>query len=331
MKCVSFFAGVGGIDLGFEQAGFESIYLNDNDSNAIKTLKSNFSCKIDSRSIREIEPEELPDFDILLAGFPCQAFSIAGHGQGFNDEKGRGNLFFELQRIFSLKKPEVIFLENVKNLVSHDKGNTFKVILSILKKEGYYVKYKVLNSSEYGNIPQNRERIYIVCFRTKEYYDSFEFPKPIKLTNPISSCLEDENTIQDKYFYTQKTPFFEKLVEEIKDAKTLYQWRRKYVRSNKSNLCPTLTANMGTGGHNVPLLNVQGKPNTIRKLTPRECFNFQGFPQNFILPNIANGQLYKQAGNSVVVPVIFRIAKQIKKAINQGNQKINSTPQLNLL
>lgn len=143
----------------------------------------------------------------------------------------------------------------------------------------------------------------------------FQFPEKIELTTTLQDMLEDENTIDKKYFYTEKTPFFDKLVEEIKDAKTLYQWRRQYVRANKSNLCPTLTANMGTGGHNVPLLNIQGKKDTIRKLTPRECFNFQGYPRDFVLPNISNANLYKQAGNSVVVPVIRRIAEQIKKVI----------------
>ena len=316
MKIASFFAGVGGIDLGFEAAGFETVYLNEKDLHATITLKHNFNCLIDHRDIRDVQVDELPFFDILVAGFPCQAFSIAGYRQGFDDEKGRGNLFFELERIFSQRKPEVIFLENVKNLASHDNGNTFQVILDILKKEGYFVKYKVLNSSEYGDIPQNRERVYLVCFLNEQAYNAFSFPDPIPLNKNIIDCLEPEELIENKYYYTQKTPFFNQLTETIKNAETLYQWRRQYVRANKSNLCPTLTANMGTGGHNVPLLNVQGKDNTIRKLTPRECFNFQGFPQDFILPEISNAQLYKQAGNSVVVPVIQRIATQIANALN---------------
>ena len=216
----------------------------------------------------------------------------------------------------TLDKSSNILLENVKNLVGHDNGNTFKVILESLKSHGYHVKYQVLNSCEYGNIPQNRERIYVVCFKDIEAYNKFSFPLPVQLDTSINDLLEDEKTIDKKYFYTEKTPFFSQLVEEIKDAKTLYQWRRQYVRANKSNMCPTLTANMGTGGHNVPLLNVQGHSNTIRKLTPRECFNFQGFPKNFILPkNTSNANLYKQAGNSVVVPVVERIALEIKKAI----------------
>lgn len=317
MKCASFFAGVGGIDLGFDKAGFKTIYANELDKFAVDTIRANFDFIVDHRDIRDVKASEIPDFDIMLAGFPCQAFSVAGYRQGFDDEKGRGNLYFELERIFEEKKPSIILLENVKNLVNHDQGNTFRVILESLRNHGYHVKYKVLNACEYGNIPQNRERIYVVCFKDIKAYEKFEFPHSIPLNTSISDLLEDETNIEKKYFYTEKTPFFNQLVEDIKDATTLYQWRRQYVRANKSNMCPTLTANMGTGGHNVPLLNVQGKLDTIRKLTPRECFNFQGFPKNFILPTTtSNANLYKQAGNSVVVPVIERIALEIQKAIN---------------
>lgn len=314
MRCASFFAGVGGIDIAFEQAGFEIVYANELDKFAVETFKANHKTFIDHRSITDVQAKDIPDFDIMLAGFPCQAFSVAGYRKGFED-KGRGDLYFELERIFIEKKPKVIFLENVKNLVGHDHGRTFEIIKKSLMDNGYHIKHQVLNASEYGNIPQNRERIYVVCFQDEQAMKKFQFPEKIELTVTLQDMLEDENTIDKKYFYTEKTPFFDKLVEEIKDAKTLYQWRRQYVRANKSNLCPTLTANMGTGGHNVPLLNIQGKKGTIRKLTPRECFNFQGYPRDFVLPNISNANLYKQAGNSVVVPVIRRIAEQIKKVI----------------
>ena len=316
MKCASFFAGVGGIDLGFEQAGFEVIYANEIDKHATETFSINHpSVIMDNRNIVDVTIEEIPDFDIMLAGFPCQAFSIAGYRKGFQD-KGRGDLFFELERIFLAKKPSVIFLENVKNLVGHDGGRTFKIIRQSLIDAGYHVKYKVLNASEYGNIPQNRERIYIVCFKNRELERNFEFPKAVNLTTQIADMLEDEDCIDRKYYYTNRTPFFEMLISDVRDANTLYQWRRKYVRKNKSGLCPTLTANMGTGGHNVPLLNVKGRPDTIRKLTPRECFNFQGYPKSFILPKQSNANLYKQAGNSVVVPVIKAIAEKIKQVIS---------------
>ncbi len=315
MKVASFFAGVGGIDIGFAQAGFEIVYANEMDKYAVETFKHNHKTPIEHKSIVDVSNASLPDFDIMLAGFPCQAFSVAGYRKGF-DDKGRGDLFFQLERIFIEKKPSIIFLENVKNLVGHDKGRTFAIIKQILVENGYHLKYQVLNASEYGNIPQNRERIYIVCFRNKQLAEKFTFPKPMPLTTKIADFLQDENSIDEKYYYTEKTPFFEQLVADVTDAETLYQWRRKYVRKNQSNQCPTLTANMGTGGHNVPLLNVQGKKDTIRKLTPQECFNFQGFPKEFILPkNMSNTQLYKQAGNSVVVPVIKRIAEQIYQII----------------
>lgn len=308
LKCASFFAGVGGIDLGFKQAGFDIVFANELDPNACKTFQANFKTKLDSRSIIDLPDQDIPDFDVMIAGFPCQAFSIAGKQQGFND-KGRGDLFFELERIFKAKKPNIIFLENVKNLVSHDKGRTFEIIKESLISNGYHIKFQVLNASQFG-VAQNRERIYIVCFLDKDLCDKFEFPKPFQLNKQVSDYLENESNIDSKYYYKESTPFFNEL-SIVSDAKTVYQWRRKYVRKNMSNLCPTLTANMGTGGHNVPLINPQGKRTTVRKLTPRECFNFQGYPKDFILPKLADCHLYKQAGNSVVVSVIRQIAEQI--------------------
>jgi DNA-methyltransferase (dcm) len=315
LKCASFFAGVGGIDYAFEKAGFKTIYANEIDEYAIKTYKENFSISVDHRDICNVKESEIPKFDIMLAGFPCQSFSIAGYRQGFSDELGRGELFFELERIFKKRKPKIIFLENVKNLVGHDNGNTFRVILEKLDNAGYYVKYQVLNGMTHGNIPQNRERIYIVAFRNKKIYQKFEFPKPIELKKSIKDKISFTKMVDDKFYYTEDNCNFYNILEEYVNKKTtIYQWRRIYVRENKSNVCPTLTANMGTGGHNVPIiLSNKG----IRKLTPRECFNLQGFPKNFKLPDIANTRLYKQAGNSVVVSVIERIALEIKSAIDE--------------
>lgn len=165
LKCASFFAGVGGIDIGFESVkDFEVIYANEIDPYPVKTYELNSALKVDCEDIHKVDAESLPDFDVMLAGFPCQAFSVAGKQAGFNDEKGRGTLFFELVRILKVKKPAVVFLENVKNLVSHDKGNTFKVILDELHSLGYKVRKEVLNAKDYGDVPQNRERIYIVGF-----------------------------------------------------------------------------------------------------------------------------------------------------------------------
>ncbi|WEA93202.1 DNA cytosine methyltransferase [Streptococcus anginosus] len=314
IKVASFFAGVGGIDLGFEKAGFKTIYANEFDSYAAETFELNFNINVDQRDINTVPADEIPDFDIMLAGFPCQAFSIAGYRQGFNDEQGRGNLFFELVRILESKRPRVAFFENVKNLVSHDNGNTFRVICSELDKLGYKYLFQVLNAAEYGNVPQNRERIYIVAFRDKEDYANFDLPKSIPLNKTIHNVIDFDNKVDDKFYYTaEKNKFFDKLKNNMTKHDTTYQWRRVYVRENKSKLVPTLTANMGTGGHNVPLILTNS--NKIRKLTPRECFNVQGFPTDYKLPNQSNGRLYKQAGNSVTVPVVERIAKNIAKAI----------------
>lgn len=312
----SFFAGVGGIDLGFEltkQA--RTIYANEIDPYPIQTFEANFPIKVDQRDICDVKASEVPNIDIILGGFPCQAFSIAGYRKGFEDEKGRGTLFFEILRIIKAKKPKAILLENVKNLVSHDNGNTFRVILEALKDAGYHVRYAVLNAMEYGNIPQNRERIYIVGFKNKKVFEKFTFPEPIPLKKTIHDVIDFINPVDEKYLYTKgkyKGDIYDKLVAAMDDSNAVYQWRRKYVRKNMSGVVPTLTANQGEGGHNVCLVKTrQG----IRKMTPKECFNTQGFPESFVLPNIADGRLYKQAGNSVCVSVVKRIAEQILVAM----------------
>lgn len=312
MKLASFFAGVGGVDLAFEQAGFTTIYANEINPTSCKTFEANFPLKVDNRDIKNVSPNEVPDCEVFLAGFPCQAFSVAGYRQGFEDEKGRGILFFELLRIIKEKMPPVVFLENVKNLKGHDNGKTFKVIYEALSDLGYHISYEVLNAAKFGNVPQSRERIYIVGFLDKSKWESFSFPEEIELTNTIHNYIDYDNKQEDRYYYTaEKCKFYKELEDNMASSDTLYQWRRQYVRENKNNLCPTLTANMGTGGHNVPLV----KTNTgIRKLTPRECFNLQGFPKDFKIPSdLSNGKLYEQAGNSVVVPVVRRIAENIYK------------------
>lgn len=316
-KCGSFFGGVGGIDLGFSNVGFETIYMNEYDPYPTETYECNFPIKVDVRDINDVQPNEIPDFDIILGGFPCQPFSAAGLRQGFDDEKNRGTLFFQLIRIMEQKRPRVCFFENVKNLVGHDNGNTFKVICGKLEELGYKVKYKVLNTMEYGNVPQTRERIYIVGFREEKDYEMFEFPEPIPLTKTIRDFIDFKNSVDEKYYYTkEKYDCFDMIKNGVKRSDTLYQWRRVYVRENKSNVCPTLTCNMGTGGHNVPLiLTDDGR---IRKLTPRECFNLQGYPKNYVLPKQSDGRLYKQSGNSVSVPVIERIAANIKKVLDNN-------------
>jgi DNA (cytosine-5)-methyltransferase 1 len=311
LKILDLFAGIGGIKIGFENVGFECVFSNDFDKDCKITYDLNFAGDQKSLAlgdISKISSNIIPDFDILAGGFPCQPFSIAGYRKGF-DDGGRGNLFFEIVRILKDKKPRAFLLENVKNLKTHDNGNTLKVIYNELQKLGYRVADKVLNTMKYGNIPQNRERIYIVGFLNQNAFDNFSFPDKIPLTKTIKSCLE--KNVDEKYYYNGKA-LFPKLKKEIIKNNTVYQWRRQYVRENKNNVCPTLTANMGMGGHNVPII-IDDKG--IRKITPRECANFQGFPENFKLPNIADSSLYKQFGNSVSVPVIERVATNIKKAL----------------
>lgn len=321
LKCASFFAGVGGIDLGFEKTNnFKVVYANEIDPYPVKTYELNSDIKVDCRDIKDVKSDEIPDFDVLLAGFPCQAFSIAGRRKGFDDEKGRGTLFFEVARIIKEKQPKIVFLENVKNLASHNDGKTLETILKTLDQLGYYVKSDILNAMDYGNIPQNRERIYIVCFKDENLRNNFIFPEKIQLTTKLDDVIDFHTKIDDKYYYTKgkfKGDIYEKLVEAMDDKNAIYQWRRKYVRKNKSGVIPTLTANQGEGGHNVCLILTD---NGIRKMTPHECFNAQGFPKSFKIPkDLSNSRLYKQAGNSVCVSVITRIAKQIYKTIEKAD------------
>jgi len=309
LKVGGLFAGIGGIELGFKNAGFDISWANEIDKNACITYRDNHKHTLYEKDLNDLEPKEVSPIKILTGGFPCQAFSIAGQQKGFKDD--RGNVFFRILDFIDELEPKVVFLENVKNLVGHDKGKTFERILYELEEErNYTVKYKVLNSCEYGNVPQNRERIYIVAFKEQSHSKKFTFPKAKKLTKKITDLVDD--TAEEKYYYT-KSKYYNQLKEEMKNTDTVYQWRRVYVRENKSKLCPTLTANMGTGGHNVPLI-IDKKD--IRKLTPRECARFQGFPSSFNLPkSLSNSSLYKQIGNSVSVPVITAIAFEIKKAL----------------
>lgn len=318
-KICSLFAGVGGIDLGFlETNKCEIAYANEFDKYAVETYEKNFENKVDCRDIHSVKVNEIPEFDIMVGGFPCTSFSVAGYRKGFEDDR-TGDLFFEMERIFKERKPRVIFLENVKNLVGHDKGKTFKTIIQKLEEAGYKdkIKCQVLNACEYGNIPQNRERIYIVAFKDKEDFDRFQMPMPTTLDKNIKDVFNFNTKVDDKYYYTEgkyKGNIYKLLTEEMDDDNTVYQWRRKYVRKNQSNLVPTLTANMGEGGHNVPLIKTKFG---IRKLTPIECFYAQGYPKYYELPtDMSDARLYKQAGNSVVVPVINRIAENIMKALN---------------
>lgn len=304
----SLFAGIGGIDLAFYKSGFKIKWANEIDKKACETYERNFNHDIICKDIKHLSQHELSYVDVLAGGFPCQAFSIAGYRKGLSDE--RGGIVFELLRVVENLRPRVLFLENVKNLKTHDRGNTFKYIIELIEKLGYKVKYTVLNTCEYSTLPQNRERIYIVGFKNEEDFKNFSFPVKTNIKLSIRDFLEKDVC---EYFYYNDTKYYELLKGAMTNPHTCYQWRRIYVRENKNNLCPTLTANMGTGGHNVPLI-IDNE--SIRKLTPRECARLQGFPDEFIFPhNLPNSILYKQIGNSVSVPVVEIIANNILKSL----------------
>jgi DNA (cytosine-5)-methyltransferase 1 len=316
----SLYAGVGGICMGFMKSGFKMQWANEYDKNACITYRENFSHKLIEGDIMDIDESKLSNVDILTAGFPCQPFSVAGYRKGFRDN--RGNHFFKILDIVDENRPKVLFLENVKNLVGHDGGKTFKLIKKEIRDRGYTFDSKVLNTKDFGNIPHNRERIFIIAFDKRFLTDEnfkFNFPQPDKLTKKIKDILiRDE--VDTKYYYGQDKYMYPMLKETMRRDDTVYQFRRQYVRENKSNVCPTLTANMGTGGHNVPLVKTEYG---FRKLTPRECFRFQGFPDTFKLPHIANSHLYKQSGNSVSMPVIYRLASEIKIVLDTLASKRN--------
>lgn len=313
-KFIDLFAGIGGFRVAMQNVGGKCVYTSEWNKDAQKTYRENFGevpfGDITKEHVKNYIPEE---FDVLCAGFPCQAFSIAGYQKGFSDT--RGTLFFDIEQIIEKHKPKVVFLENVKNLVSHDNGKTFKVIIEILeKKMGYKVFHKVLNSMTHANVPQNRERIFIVAFDPKRVknHKKFKFPDEVKLTKTIHNFLE-QGKQEDKYYYSKEHQYYPELKKTMTKKDTVYQWRRVYVRENKSNVCPTLTANMDAGGHNVPLIKDDFG---IRKLTPKECFAFQGYPMDkFILPPIANSKLYMQAGNSVTTSLVEKISDEIVKVL----------------
>ena len=313
IKLCDLFAGTGAFSLAFEKnKKFKSVFANDMIKCSQKIYElNNPNSNFKFGDLNKINVETIPKHNILCGGFPCQPFSIAGEKKGFDDE--RSNVFWKIIKILKYHKPEYIILENVKNLKTHDKGNTYKIIIDNLEKNGYYIKSSILDTSKITNIPQHRERIYIIGFRDKEKYDKFNFDFPSQKQEKISNILEEY--VDDKYYYTNRFKVFDEIEKGITKNITenvLYQYRRYYVRENKSNCCPTLTANMGGGGHNVPLLKDK---KGIRKLTPRECFNLQGFPNDYKLPNISDSELYKLAGNAVSVPVVELIVNKLEKII----------------
>ena len=301
MNTLDLFAGVGGIRLGTEQAGHSTVYSNDFEPKCQDTFNLNFfDPGLTIADIEGVDIDSLPEFDMITGGFPCQPFSVAGKRQGFKDS--RGNLFFRIAQIIDRRKPRAFLLENVKGLLKHDGGDTFNTILATLYNLGYSIHWRVLNSKKIANIPHNRERLFIVGFKNSHHSEKFEWPHEIPLTQTVFDLLEPE--VLPKYIING-TPLYEKVKDEITCPESVYQWRYNYVREHKHRgVCPCLV----TVGKS-PIIR-QG--DIIRHLTPKECFNLQGFPEGYKLPMIHDRHLYKQAGNSVTVPVIKRIADNIR-------------------
>jgi DNA (cytosine-5)-methyltransferase 1 len=311
LRLVDLFAGTGAFTHAFVETGeVDVVFANDMNPYSKFIYDSNFnhSIELDTRDINDIPVEQIPAHDILTGGFPCQPFSVAGEQKGFNDK--RSNVFWKILEIIDYHKPKCILLENVKNLISHDNRNTFNIIKNNLEQKGYVIIHKVLNTADVTGIPQHRERIYILCIRSDIYHTNTNIDTILEFPNMMKQCISEllEINIPQKYYYTNKSSIYNSLINSIIKKNTIYQYRRNYIRENKSQVCPTLTANMGTGGNNVPLIL---DDNGIRKLTPRECFNFQGFPSNYKLHQIADSHLYKLAGNAVSVPVVQKIAHRL--------------------
>lgn len=305
---VSLFAGIGGICLGFKQAGFEIIWANEKDRSACLTYRHNFGNDyLIEGDIRNISEAHIPHADILAAGFPCQSFSAAGAGRGFSDP--RGTLFFEVIRVAKAIQPRAIFLENVENLMEHDNGRTFQTIYSSLVELGYIIRYQAMATHEYANIPQTRRRIYIVAFADLALSDRFRFPEPIPLTSGAMEWLKLDERKPDIYYYSEDTPFDKYIRDTVTDSRYIYRVFNGAARKLTNCKCPTLTASMSTPRNAAVLRDNFG----VRRLTLKESLKFQGFPAGFYFPNtIKIHDAYKQIGNSVTVPVICEIAKQIE-------------------
>jgi DNA (cytosine-5)-methyltransferase 1 len=315
LKMIDLCAGTGAFTYAFEKTNLvDVVFANDFEETSKTIYDYNFKHKLTLGNICEIDIKDIPSHDILTAGFPCQPFSIAGKQKGFRDT--RSNVFWKIIEIIKHHKPQCVILENVKNLTSHDDGNTFKIIKESLEKEKYNIIYKVLNTSDITTVPQHRERIHIVCVNNKKIFDEFNLDfKKVKKQSIRTMLINhnNDNDIDEKYYYDNEDNHIHKMIiDSVIDVNSVYQFRRKYVRENKNNECPTLTANMGTGGHNVPIILDDNGP---RKLIPRECFNFQGFPMSYKLPKMSDSKLYKLAGNAVSVPVVSLIANRIVPVI----------------
>ncbi|MCT7669392.1 MAG: DNA cytosine methyltransferase [Lactobacillus iners] len=322
-RAIDLFAGIGGIRLGFEQAfGAEmtTVFTSEWNKKSQETYLANFGEEIHIfGDITAIDERNIPSHDILLAGFPCQAFSLAGKKRGFEDT--RGTLFFDVARIVNYHKPKVVFCENVKNLVNHDRGKTFKIINQTLQDLGYTVFHNVLNSKDFG-VPQNRERIYIVAFREDIAPNTFRFPEKTDDTKVIADIMEEKEPAS-KYYLSDV------YLASLRKHKQRHQAKGNgfgyEIRGVHSVAGAIVCGGMGRERNLIidkrltdftPVTNIKGKINReyIRKMTPREWARLQGFPDEFKLV-VADTHLYKQFGNSVTVPVIKAIAQKIKQQL----------------
>ncbi|MFA5432936.1 MAG: DNA cytosine methyltransferase [Candidatus Paceibacterota bacterium] len=308
-KMIDLFAGIGGIRLGFEMNGGESVFSSEWDLNAQKTYQVNFG-EIPCGDITKIEPEAIPSFDVLLAGFPCQPFSQAGLKKGFADT--RGTLFFNIAKIINYHRPKVVFLENVKRFKTHDNGNTFAVVKRTLEEMGYEVHAQVLNAKNFG-VPQNRERIYIIGFLGKT---SFKFPEGVIEKKIVGDILDNE--VDSKYTISDKLwAGHQRRKKEHREKGNGFGYS---LFNKNSEYTSTISARYYKDGSEI-LIDQQGK--NPRKLTPREAARLQGFPDDFII-SVSDTQAYKQFGNSVAVPVIKELAKRtIYEMERMAEQKTN--------
>lgn len=310
----SLFSGIGGIDMAFQQSGYKVAWAIEKDAACCRTYRYNFkNVDLIETDIRSVDPSALSRVDIITAGFPCQPFSIAGKQRGFDDE--RGHLFYEVGRFIKAYRPRFLFLENVPNLMEHNEGKTFLVVHDVLSDLDYSIRYRVLRASEYGGVPQIRDRIYIVAFRDQEDCDRFEFPKKMELNFSIENILLRSQRKHDIYYYTPDNEFCKQASQIVKRHDSIYRVYHDSIKITQNQMCPTLTASMGIMRNQVPLVVDDFG---IRKLTLRECLDFQGFPQYFYFPNtITIDDAYKQIGNSVCVPVVGRIAERIYEVVNR--------------
>ena len=304
-KVVSLFSGAGGLDLGFHQAGFEIIWANDFDKFAVQTYRENFDNEIVLDDINNIDFDTIPTADVLIGGFPCQPFSMMGSELGFEDT--RGTVFFTVANLIKYmiekgSKPKVVVLENVRRLLTHDGGNTFKVIKRVLEKDlNYKVFFKVLNSADFG-IPQTRNRIFIVCFDDKSI--NYEFPKEVELTLTMQDLLE--KNVNEKYFLSE-----ELLKTILENGSGNYKAKSEIDLKVARPLCSTMHKM-----HRACQDNYVTDNGKVRRLTPREAARLQGFPDDFIIP-VSDTQAYRQFGNAVTVNVARSVAKSIMEVLNE--------------